>query len=465
MARGLGRYYPAIHPLMTDEEFVRAAAQAVKRRKAAQVQAPTWHGEVRARLRVLHPEQVRFVRSTAKRKVVRAGRRAGKTVGVSVPAVEGLLAGERVLYAVPTQEQVDRFWFEVMRALEPAIERGEVVKNEHRHIIEIPKTEARIQAKTAWNANTLRGGYAHLLILDEYQLMHESAWGEVGAPMLVDHDGDAVFIYTPPSMEQRQRSMARDKRHAAKMFKMAQLDTTGRWEAFTFPSHANPHVSQDALEAITGDMTVLAYRREILAEDVDSVPGALWSQEQLDDTRVMEAELPELTRIVVALDPSSSSQATADEMGIVAVAKGADGHGYVLRDASRRGTPEVCMKEAIRLYDTLGADALIAEANNGGEWIGTVLRFVAEDMQRQGERETALVTYRQVWASRGKQTRAEPVSTEYGHKRVHHVGWFPQLEDEMHGWVPGNASPNHMDALVWGLTEILVSKPKRAGVW
>lgn len=458
MPRGNGRYYPTLHPLLTDEDFVRVAAQSLKRRQAGAVREPVWHDEVRALMRVPHGEQARFITSAAKRKMIRAGRRGGKTVGTALIALEGFLAGRRVLYAVPTQEQVVRFWFEVLRALDPALERGEVVKNEHLHILEIPKTETRIRAKTAWNANTLRGDYADLLIMDEYQLMDESAWGEVGAPMLLDKDGDAIFVYTPPSMEQRQRSMARDKRHAAKMFKMAQADTSGRWAAFTFASHANPHLSEDALGAITGDMSVLAFRREILGEDVENVPGALWTQGLLDDTRVMEAEMPELGRVAVALDPSSSSQATADEMGIVAAAKGVDGHGYVLRDASRRGTPEACVKEAIRLYDTLGADILIGEANNGGEWIGTVVRFVAEEMARQGERADGVVRYKMVWASRGKQTRAEPVSALYEQRRVHHVGWFPQLEEEMTTWIPGAASPNRMDACLVAGTQITTQR-------
>src|SRR5262249_19184516 len=153
----------------------------------------------RERLRVLHPKQRAFAESSTKRKVVRAGRRGGKTVGVATDAVERFLAGRRVLYAVPTQEQIDRFWFEVKRALEPAIDRGIVYKDATRQLIELPRTEIRIRAKTAFNADTLRGDYADDLILDEYQLMNEDAWGVVGAPMLLDTNGDATFVYTPPS--------------------------------------------------------------------------------------------------------------------------------------------------------------------------------------------------------------------------------------------------------------------------
>ena len=194
-------------------------AQALAPNKPVVLLAPSWHAEVRLRLRQPHAEQQRFIDSPAKRKVIRAGRRGGKTVGVARMAVEAFLTGHRILYAVPTQEQVDRFWFEVKRALEPAIDAGVVFKNETRHQVELPRSETRIRAKTAWNADSLRGDYADVLILDEYQLMAENAWGEVGAPMLLDNDGDAIFVYTPPSITRQAVSKALDKRHAAKLTK------------------------------------------------------------------------------------------------------------------------------------------------------------------------------------------------------------------------------------------------------
>jgi hypothetical protein len=381
-------------------------------------------------------------------------------VGVALIALEAFLQGRRVLYAVPTQEQVDRFWFEVKRALEPAMDQGFVSKNETRHQVELPRTETRIRAKTAWNSDTLRGDYADLLVMDEYQLMAENAWGEVGAPMLLDNDGDAIFIYTPPSIQSGAGSKAHDKRHAAKLFKAAQADASGRWATFHFTSHANPFISDTALDDIVQDMSVLAHRQEILAEDSDEVPGALWTQTLLDRTRMTTNQLPALTRVAIALDPAGTSQDTSDEMGIIAGGRDAQGHGYTLRDASRRGTPAVCARQAILLYDQLEADVLIGEANNGGEWIGTVIAFVAQEMYRQGARPTASVNYKMVHASRSKQTRAEPVSTEYEHGRISHVGVFPALEEEMVSWVPGMPSPSRMDAAVWCFTELLLNQPK-----
>jgi hypothetical protein len=375
--------------------------------------------------------------------------------------VESFLAGHRVLYAVPVQEQIQRFWHEVTNALAEPIAAGVFRKNETWHAIERPGTEQRLRAKTAFNADTLRGDFASVLILDEYSLMNEDAWQVVGAPMMLDRaNSTAIFCYTPPSFRTAGVTKAHDPRHAAKLFKAAQADTTGRWAAFHFTSHANPFLSTQALDDITQDMSALAHRQEILAEDIEDTPGALWTQRMLDETRLAASLVPPLARVAVALDPAGTSQATSDEMGIVAGGVDRYGHGYTLRDASRRGTPAACARAAILVYDALEADLLIGEANNGGEWIGTVIQFVAQEMHRQGERSSPRVHYKMVHASRNKQTRAEPVATECEQGRIHHVGTFPDLEDEMCHWVPGMPSPSRMDAEVWLYTELLLNAPK-----
>ncbi len=228
---------------------------------------PTAVKNLTVTLRKPHKHQEDFKSSKAKRKIIRAGRRGGKTVGIAILALEAFLAGRRVLYAAPTTEQTDRFWFEVTTALTPAIDAGVYVLNKSERYIEKPGTLNRIKAKTAWDANTLRGDFADLLIFDEWQLSNEDAWEVVGAPMLIDNNGDAVFIYTPPSLRSAGISKAHDPRHASKMFKAALADTTGRWQAFHFTSYDNPYLSRDGLTEVMRDMSRTAYRQEILAED------------------------------------------------------------------------------------------------------------------------------------------------------------------------------------------------------
>ena len=216
-----------------------------------------------------HPKQREFMESRAKRKVVRAGRRGGKTKGCAMMAVRAFLKGRRVLYTAPTSEQTDAFWFEVQNILAPLLKMPIIKVNAQERYIERIGTKNRLKAKTAWNADSMRGDYADLLIYDEFQLTNEDAWEVIGAPMLMDNNGDAVFVYTPPSLRSSGVSKARDPRHAAKLFKAAQADTTGRWQAFHFTSHDNPHISQDALRDLlaSGEMSKQSYRQEILAED------------------------------------------------------------------------------------------------------------------------------------------------------------------------------------------------------
>lgn len=398
--------------------------------------------ELIIQLRNPHPKQAGFINSTAKRKVIRGGRRGGKTSGVAILAVESFLEGKRVLYATPTQEQVDRFWQEVKGALEEPIEAGIYHKNETKHIIELPRTEQRIRAKTAWDSDSLRGDYADLLILDEFQDMNEDAWTLVGAPMMLDNNGDAVFIYTKK----------RGKNHTDNLFKKAKEDTTGRWATFVFSSHDNPHLSPEALNDITDDMAPLAYQMEIMAEDLEDDPGALWNREMIDHV----TSYPTLFRVGVGVDPSGST--TGNECGIIAAGIGKVGdviHGYVLADRSLKGSPAVWGAEVVTTYNLNKADRVVGEANFGGEMVEHTIR-TAEGGKN--------LPYRMVHASRGKAVRAEPIVGLYrnhaGLHRVHHVGYLPELESEMCNWVPGQSSwsPNRVDSLVWILTDLMLGQ-------
>jgi len=261
----------------------------------------------------------------------------------------------------------------------------------------------------------------------------------VGAPMLLDNDGDVVFIYTPPSLHSRSISKAKDPQHAAKMYKRAALDTTGRWAAFHFTSHDNPYISKTALADITGDMTALAYRMEIMAEDVNEAQGALWTRGIIEAGRVTKH--PDFARIVVAVDPSTTSG--GDEAGII-TAGATRTDFYPIEDNSLQGSPLAWATAAVTAYHKYKADLLVAEMNNGGEMVELTIHQV-----------DPTVRVKLVHASRGKATRAEPVSALYQQGRGHHVGPFPALEDELCLWIPGDASPNRLDALVWAATELI----------
>jgi phage terminase large subunit-like protein len=170
--------------------------------------------------------------------------------------------------------------------------------------------------------------------------------------------------------------------------------------------------------------------------------------------------LPELTRIVVAIDPAASSSEDADETGIILAAKDARGTGYVLGDYSGRYTPTQWAERAIALYRDHKADRVVGEVNNGGEMVENTLRMV-----------DANVAFTAVRASRGKVIRAEPVSALYEQNRVWHVGSFPMLEDQMCGFTSdfdrsiAGFSPDRVDALVWAFTDLLVAPMKGEGIF
>jgi len=185
-------------------------------------------------------------------------------------------------------------------------------------------------------------------------------------------------------------------------------------------------------------------RQEIRAELLEDVPGALWNR-----NIIQYKASPELVRVVVAIDPATTSGEAADETGIIAAGKGIDGKGYVLADRSARVSPDSWARRAIQAYDDFRADRIVGEVNNGGEMVGLTIRTVRN------------VPYKAVHASRGKQARAEPVAALYEQGKIFHVQPFEELEDQLVTWTPesGN-SPDRLDALVWCLTELFLQEPE-----
>jgi phage terminase large subunit-like protein len=197
-------------------------------------------------------------------------------------------------------------------------------------------------------------------------------------------------------------------------------------------------------------------RQELLAEVLLDIPGALWGLDTIERSRCERA--PDLQRVVVAIDPAISSHEGSDETGIIVAGRDDKGHGWVLEDLSGRYEPAGWARTAINAYYRHNADRIVAEANQGGDMVENTLRTI-----------DASVSYTAVHASRGKYVRAEPVASLYEQGRVHHCGAFPELEDQMTAFVPDldrakMGSPDRVDALVWGLTELLVERVPFQGI-
>jgi phage terminase large subunit-like protein len=217
----------------------------------------------------------------------------------------------------------------------------------------------------------------------------------------------------------------------------------------------NPNLSQDYLDELAA-MPERQRKRFFSGEYLSEVPGALWPLDTVEGLRVSVA--PELTRVVVAVDPSGSDGTGGDSQGIGAVGLGVDGHAYVTHDRSCRLPPNGWAQRAVSLYGQVGADVLVAEINFGGAMVESTIRTADPN-----------VNYKQVTASRGKHVRAEPVAALYEQGKVHHVGAFPELEEQMGMFTTagyqGSGSPDRVDWLVWALTELMLPDSGSGSGW
>ena len=200
-------------------------------------------------------------------------------------------------------------------------------------------------------------------------------------------------------------------------------------------------------------------KRFLEGEFRDSAPNALFSDEVIDKWRVIDADLPDLLRIVVAVDPSGSDDtdnADNDEIGIVVVGLGADGNGYLLEDLTLKGGPATWGRVATQAFDRHMANIIVAETNFGGAMVKNVIHSARPR-----------TPFKSLTASRGKAVRAEPISAlmETGKIRLH--GYFRALEDELCAFTTsgymGEQSPNRADAFVWGMSELFpeLAKPEK----
>ncbi len=183
--------------------------------------------------------------------------------------------------------------------------------------------------------------------------------------------------------------------------------------------------------------------------------GAIWTREIIHRNRVKEA--PKLTRIIVCIDPPITNEPGSDEAGIVVTALGEDGRGYVISDMSQQGSPKEWGAKAIAAYDFHEADAIVAEVNQGGDMVAHVIHSQRPDIR-----------VIEVRATRGKHVRAEPISALYALDKISHVGAYPELESQCclmtAAGYDGEGSPDRLDAMVWGFTELFPKLTRRGQV-
>jgi len=221
----------------------------------------------------------------------------------------------------------------------------------------------------------------------------------------------------------------------------------------TFENEANLAASTLAMLRERYQGTKLG-RQELYAEIIDAMEGALWRPSLIDESRLDQNVEVNFEKIIVAVDPAVTSGENSDETGIVVVGKGGQNQYYVLEDKSGKYSADEWGRMAIAAYHEWQADIIVAEVNNGGDLVERLIRGIDPN-----------VPYRSVHASRGKMVRAEPIAAMYEQRRVHHMGFFSELESQMCTYTGDRPkpSPDRLDALVWGLTEL--SKSSGTASW
>jgi len=291
---------------------------------------------------------------------------------------------------------------------------------------------SKITGYAAQEPDRLRGPQFHRAWCDEVAAWrYPEAFDQLMFGLRLGNNPQCVITTTPKPTKLIKELVVRDDVHV----------TSGS----TFENEDNLAESALAMLKDKYEGTTLG-RQELYAEIIDNLDGALWTNDLIEQNRCTEDK--ELAQIIVAIDPAVTANANSDETGIVVVGKDFNNEYYVLEDLSGRHPPDKWGKIAINAFYEWEADRIVAEVNNGGDLVERLIRNIDNN-----------VSYRSVRATRGKILRAEPISALYEQKRVHHVGVFPELESQMCSYTgETNSSPDRLDALVWGLTELSKSK-------
>ena len=293
---------------------------------------------------------------------------------------------------------------------------------------------SKIVGYAAINPERLRGPQFHRAWCDELaSWRYPEAFDQLMFGLRLGQDPKCIITTTPKPIPILKSLIVREDVHVTK--------------GNTFENSDN--LAESALEMMREryEGTALG-RQELYAEILDDIEGALWTHKQIEDTRINRDTKKDFKTIIVAIDPAVTAGENSDETGIVVVGKDMNNEYYVLEDVSGKYSPDEWGRLAVKTFYDWEADRIVAETNNGGDLVERLLRSVDNN-----------IPYRSVRATRGKMLRAEPIAALYEQKKVHHMGAFPELETQMCTYVGQlKPSPDRLDALVWGLTELSKSQ-------
>ena len=378
---------------------------------------------------------------TSKFIIIPAGRRFGKTKGACNASIEWMIEGKKILWGDTISTNIDRY---VDRYWKPELIQSNIdyTYSSQKKVMKLNGFDGYIDFRSADRPENWEGFGYDIIILNEAGIILKNDYLYTNAvlPMLMDNPGSKLYAIGTP----KGKTKKNNKEHRFySMYKRA-LEHDPLYELFQYSSYDNPYLRKEDIIALEEEIKLMnpaMVRQEIYAEFVDGAAGELWDEVMIERQRIKQC--PELSRTVISIDPAISATAKSDETGITATGK-KDKNKYVLEDASGIYTPEQWASEAIRLAKKWNADCIVGEKNQGGDMVQSVLRSSGWNGRIK------LVT-----ATKGKYVRAEPIYAEYEQGRVFHVGYHNKLEAQMCSFTSDlKTSPDRVDSLVWGLTEL-----------
>lgn len=351
----------------------------------------------------------------------------------------------------PTYDQVQNVCFAAVDSgIRAQAGKDEIADYNKNNMLLTLANGSEIKGFSADTPERMRGYNLSGAWLDEVgSFRYRSVWDEVLEPALRKGDPH-VIVTTTPAASPLLKEWYHRWMSAAKRGETCDIHLT------TASFHENDTLPPKRVEALQRQYGGTRIgRQELEGQMLEDFEGALWKREFIEEHRVPERDFqlangrldPEkFTRVVVGFDPSMTSGEHADEHGIVVAGQGQDSHGYIIADWSCQGTPDEACRRAVAAYYEFYADCIVTEANQAGDWLTTAIRAV-----------DAAVPVRLVRAVKGKYIRAQPVSMLAEQGRLHHIGIFPKLEDQICVMTPDSDKNRHddrADAMIWAMTDL-----------
>ena len=332
--------------------------------------------------------------------VVPAGRRGGKTKGLGNGSIEWMIEGKKILWGDTISSNIDRY---VDRYFKPELKASNIPYeySGQKKLLRLPQFGGYIDFRSADRPENWEGFGYDIIILNEAGIILKNDYLFTNAvlPMLMDSPNSILIAAGTP----KGKTVKAEKEHRFySMYKRA-LENDPLYQLCQYSSYDNPYLSKDDIKQLEDEIKLMnpqMVQQEIYAQFVDGAAGELWDEVIIEKQRINTK--PQLNRIVVAIDPAISATAKSDETGIIVCGKDGNKNKYALEDGSGIYTPEQWAAEALRLAKKWDADCIVAEKNQGGDMVESVLRATGTNIR------VKLVT-----ATKGKYVRAEPVYAMY----------------------------------------------------